>query len=87
MTDDAHRQLIKHAARLAMTDRGELAQLLRDAIDGAQRYSFLRGDVPPSSNRWQRWRVEYFAGVNGWVPLAGSELDGAITASNCWQRP
>src|SRR5574343_1821052 len=43
MTDDAYRQLMKHAHRLAMDGHGELAQFLRDAMTDAQRYSWLRG--------------------------------------------
>jgi hypothetical protein len=39
MTDDAFRQLMKHAHRLAMDGHGELAQMLRDAIMDARRYS------------------------------------------------
>lgn len=33
LTDDAYRQLMKHAHRLANDGHGELAQYLRDAID------------------------------------------------------
>ena len=43
MTDDAYRQLMKHAHRLAMDGHGELAQFLRDAMTDAQRYAWLRG--------------------------------------------
>ena len=39
MTNDAYRQLMKHAHRLAMDGHGELAQMLRDAITDARRYS------------------------------------------------
>ena len=42
VTDDAYRQLMKHAHRLAMDGHGELAQFLRDAMNDAQRYSWLR---------------------------------------------
>lgn len=78
MTDDACRQLMKHAARLAMTGHGELAQYLRDAIDNSARYAWLRGDVPPQSSRWSRWEVRYFSGVNGWEPMTGKKLDVEI---------
>ena len=35
MSDDAYRQLMKHARRLAMDGHGELAQMLRDALSAA----------------------------------------------------
>lgn len=38
MTDDAYRQLMKHAHRLAMDGHGELAQFLRDALNEATRH-------------------------------------------------
>ena len=38
MTDDAYRQLMKHAHRLAMDGHGELAQFLRDAVNEATRH-------------------------------------------------
>lgn len=78
MTADAYRQLMKHAARLAMTGHGEIAQHLRDAIDNSVRYSWLRADVPPTSSRWQRWEVRYWSGVNGWNTLTGKALDREI---------
>lgn len=78
MTDDAYRQLMKHAARLAMTDHGELAQHLRDAIDNSRRYLWLRGDVQSASSRWQRWEVRHWGGVNGWNTLIGKSLDDKI---------
>ena len=42
MTNDAYRQLMKHAHRLAMDGHCELAQMLRDAIKDARRYSVAR---------------------------------------------
>lgn len=47
MTDDAYRQLMKHAHRLAMDGHGELAQFLRDAMTDAQRYAWLRDHSSP----------------------------------------
>ena len=80
MTDGAYRQLMKHAARLAMTGHENLAQHLRDAIDNSARYAWLRGDVQPHSSRWPRWEVRYFSGVNGWEALTGRKLDTEIDA-------
>lgn len=38
MTDDAYRQLMRHAHRLAMDWHGELAQFLRDALEATVRH-------------------------------------------------
>jgi hypothetical protein len=43
----------------------------------AERYKFLRGDVPQGSHRWPRWRVEYWNG-QFWSPLSGATLDKQI---------
>lgn len=52
MTDDAYRQLMKHAHRLAMDGHGELAQYLRDAMNDAQRYAWLRDYSSPERCRY-----------------------------------
>lgn len=52
MTDDAYRQLMKHAHRLAMDGHGELAQFLRDAMIDAQRYAHLRDHSDPDLCRY-----------------------------------
>lgn len=46
MTDDAYRQLMKHAHRLAMDGHGELAQFLRDAMTDAERFTYWFSNTP-----------------------------------------
>ena len=84
MTDDAYRQLMKHAHRLAMDGHGELAQFLRDAMTNAQRYAWLRGNAPEHSERWMRWNLQRWDG-RSWHSLERAALDAAIDAAR-WTR-
>ena len=58
----------------------EIAEAKRDA----ERYRWLRGDVPTYSNRWPRWRIEHWqkgAVAMGWDSTLGEKLDSAIDAA------
>ncbi len=82
MTDDAYRQLMKHAHRLAMDGHGELAQFLRDAMADAQRYRWLRGDsCPDHSSRWTQWEVRCWKAPSWTGDLRRADLDDAIDAA------
>ena len=82
MTDDAFRQLMKHAHRLAMDGHGELAQMLRDTLMDARRYRWLRDGGGAMSTRWSRWRIEHWASPNPtWTDVRGTDLDAAIDAA------
>lgn len=72
MTDDAYRQLMKHAHRLAMDGHGELAQLLRDAMTDAQRYSWLRGNAVREKNLGDKF-IEFHCDFESW-----NDIDAAI---------
>ena len=52
MTDDAYRQLMKHAHRLAMDGHGELAQFLRVASTHARNYRWLRDYSAPERDTY-----------------------------------
>lgn len=82
MTDDAYRQLMKHAHRLAMDGHGELAQFLRDAMADAQRYRWLRGDsCLDHSIRWAQWEVRRWDAPQWTGDLRRADLDAAIDAA------
>lgn len=72
MTDEAYRQLMKHAHRLAMDGHGELAQLLRDAMTDAQRYSWLRGNAVREKNLGDKF-IEFHCDFESW-----NDIDAAI---------
>ena len=57
--------------------RAELAECRRDA----ERYRWIRGNVPSHSTRWSRWKVEYFYGASGWNDLRHAKLDAEIDAA------
>lgn len=57
--------------------RAELAECKRDA----ERYRWIRGNVPSHSTRWSRWKVEYFYGASGWNDLRHAKLDAEIDAA------
>jgi len=59
------------------TLRAELAECKRDA----ERYRWIRGNVPSHSTRWSRWKVEYFYGASGWNDLRHAKLDAEIDAA------
>jgi hypothetical protein len=65
--------------RVVPVPAADYESMLRDCL----RYRWLRGDVPPSSTRWPRWRIECWKGTGsaGWDPIKGSELDAAIDAA------
>lgn len=65
-----------------LVERDQLAKQLLEAQKDARRYLFLCGaDVPQSSTRWSRWKLEYWDGFHGgWQPLTGTELDEKIDA-------
>ncbi|WP_273704137.1 hypothetical protein [Candidatus Accumulibacter vicinus] len=72
VTDDAYRQLMKHAHRLAMDGHGELAQFLRDAMTDAQRYSWLRGNAVREKNLGDKF-IEFHCDFESW-----NDIDAAI---------
>lgn len=55
--------------------RAENEALKKDA----ERYRWLRGDVPAHSMRWARWRIEHWAREGpSWADIRWSDLDAAI---------
>lgn len=75
---DEHKRLIDLQA-----ENAELRKQLADAEKDATRYRFLAGvDVPQSSTRWSRWRLEYWQpSCGGWNELRGAALNAAIDAT------
>ncbi len=46
----------------------------------AKRYRWLRGP-DHESVRYSRWRIEYWAGADGWQPVQRETMDAAIDAA------
>lgn len=62
-------------------------QMRRMAADAA-RYRWLRGNVPESSSRWSRWRIEHWASPGPtWSDVRSNDLDAAIDAALTKDKP
>ena len=76
-----------NAAMITITDRlhvvdganDTLGRLVRErtAERDAARYRWIRGP-DEESTRYNRWRVEYFEGPNGWANMQREAMDAAI---------
>jgi hypothetical protein len=84
MTDDAYRQLMKHAHRLAMDGHGELAQFMRDAITDAQRYAWLRGNAVREKNLGDKF-IEFHCDFESWNDIDAAIDKARIQCNHHWK--
>lgn len=71
--------LANGTANLAIQHRNAAEADLAAARVDAARYRFLRGDGPPESSSWPRWRIEQWCGY--WNLMRGADMDAAIDAA------
>jgi hypothetical protein len=84
---DAYRQLMKHAQRLAQSGHGELAQFLRDTLEDAARYRYLREHGDEKKPNGGQVQITYYDDEGGSYGLLYEAADASVDAAIAARKP